>query len=191
MNSKLVDRWLGGTIYCIASGPSLTLADCEKVRLTGHPVIVANNTWEICPWSDILMACDAKWWRQYGAAVRVRFSGICLSYDRYPDVLSLCRESWFRHFANTGADTISLSVLAGASKVILLGFDCQESGGKKHWHEDHPSALESPIGMHRWSAIFAKVAVYAEEYGTQVINCSRQTALECFERGHLEEFLDH
>jgi hypothetical protein len=189
VKARWVNRWLGCTVYCLASGPSLNRTDCELVRSTGHPVIVTNNTWQMCPWADVLLACDAKWWREYGAAARAAVLGDCLSYDPNKEVPFLARERWFEHFHNTGADAISLAVETGASKVILLGYDCQMVGDRKHWHDEHPAALKSPIGMNQWHGMFAKVAKMAAKRGTRVINCSRETALTCFERGPLEEFL--
>jgi len=40
-----------------------------------------------------------------------------------------------------------------------------------------------------WPGKFAKAAAYAKRCGSVVVNCSRETALTCFERGDLDQEL--
>lgn len=183
--------WEGRTVICIASGPSLTQEDCEACRASGHPVIVSNTTFRLCPWADVLFAFDYKWWREYGKEVESVFKGarVCCSPIRSHGVQMLHHEKWFQHFHNSGASSISLAVAAGAKRVILLGFDCQKTGGKTHWHGDHPKSLGNARSIGNWPKQFKNVATYASQSLVEVLNCSRETALKCFTRVNLEEVL--
>ncbi len=73
----------------------------------------------------------------------------------------------------------------GAMRIILLGFDCSISNGS-HWHGDH-TALDNPTAANvkRWHGEFARVAAQLRE-SVNIINSSRQTALNCFRRLPLE-----
>ena len=92
-----------------------------------------------------------------------------------------------KSYANSGAGAISAAIHAGAQKIILLGYDCQHSGGKSHWHGDHPINLGNAQRCEAWVEEFAKMK--AENSGVQILNASRETALECFERVSLEGVL--
>jgi hypothetical protein len=62
-------------VVCIASGPSLTAEDVERVRAAGHPVIVTNTTFRLAPWADVLFGMDSKWWKEYHKEVDSVFTG--------------------------------------------------------------------------------------------------------------------
>jgi hypothetical protein len=197
--------WSGKTVVCIASGPSLTEEDCELVRQSGHVVIVANTTFRLAPWADALFAFDVKWWDEYHKEVDEVFKGRRFGYStpcvRY-GAESLFFEAWFNSFSNSGACAVGLAIAAGAKKIVMLGYDCQKTDGKVHWHPDHPSRMSEktarkrwPGGManaesiKRWPSQFKNVRIYADNNGARVINASRVTALDCFERANLEDVL--
>lgn len=182
---------LAGTVACIASGPSLTLDDCERVRAAGLPTIVANTTFRMCPWATVLIAHDGRWWREYGDEVRRTFPGHKVTVGpegrRYgAQVLTLQR---LRTFGNSGAASVSLAILAGARRVIMLGFDCQHTGGHAHWHSDHPAPLGNAGSVAKWPEKFRHLAHYARGQRCEVLNATRETALTCFPRISLDQCL--
>jgi hypothetical protein len=186
-----VGRWVGRTVACVASGPSLTPDDCDAVRAAGLPTIVTNTTFRLCPWADVLMGFDGRWWREYRAEVDEVFKGRKLTCSQLKTVgaESLYGVPWFRLFANSGASAISLAISAGARRVLLLGYDCQMTGGRAHWHPDHPKSLTNCKSMPNWPQIFASVAKFAKSKDVEVVNCSRETALKCFPREDLAKWL--
>lgn len=184
--------WQGRTVVCIASGPSLTAEDCELVHASGHPVIVTNTTFRLCPWADVLFAFDAKWWAVYHEEVKQVFKGRRISYSR--SVSHLAIESthmsgWFHNFGNSGACAIAIAIAGGAKKIVLLGYDCQKTGGVTHWHPDHPKGMSNAASIKQWPGQFKNVAMEAKDKGAEVVNASRETALKCFERQTLEAAL--
>lgn len=200
---KAVDwlgRWQGRTVACIASGPSLTPEDCEAVRAAGLPTIVTNTTFRLCPWADVLMGFDSAWWREYGRgkpsdggpSVEDVFTGDRLTCSMIGNTLgipTLYQQNWVRGYGNSGTAAISLAVVCGAVKVVLLGYDCQKTGGLTHWHGAHPKPLGNAKSMPAWPRKFAQVAAFAASKKVPVINCSRETALKCFPRSELLEEL--
>ena len=197
------DRWAGRTVVCIASGPSLTPEDCEAVRAAGHPAIVTNTTFRACPWADVLFGHDSAWWKEYGGVAKKKpsdggpsvadvFRGervTCSIAGRTLQVRSLHNLPWFQGFGNSGTAAISLAIAGGARRILLLGYDCKKSGERVHWHGDHPKQLGNAASLKRWPRHFANVAKHASGRGVEVLNCSRETALDCFPRAALADAL--
>jgi len=185
--------WLGRTVACIASGPSLTQEDCEAVRSAGLPTIVTNTSFRIAPWADILFGFDARWWREHLPEVRQVFRGrLITGTDVGPrlGIETTHAAPWFTRFGNSGACAISLAISARAARILLLGFDCRRGPlGEAHWHGDHPKGMSNCHSMQNWHYQFEQVAKRAAEKQVKVINCSRRTALKCFARGELQQAL--
>jgi len=173
-------------VVCIASGPSLTPEDCELVRASGLPTFVTNTTFRICPWAHVLFGFDRKWWEHYLPEVRQSFRGRLVGYSpglQSFGVQSLSSEkAWYTHFHNSGASAASLAIAAGAARVILLGYDCQKTGGQVHWHADHPAPMGNARSIGNWPTQFKGLARYAAARGVPIVNASRATALTMFPR---------
>ena len=197
--SDWVGRWAGRTVACIASGPSLTPDDCEAVHAAGLPTVVTNTTFRMCPWADVLMGFDAAWWRAYahtptidgGQSVDDVFVGARLTCSMLGNtgVDTLHQQGWIKGYGNSGTAAISLAIVCGAARVLLLGYDCQKTGGRTHWHADHPKPLGNAKSMPAWPRKFGQVAAFAASKRVPVINCSRETALKNFPRSTIAEAL--
>jgi hypothetical protein len=87
---------------------------------------------------------------------------------------------------NSGHGAVGLAHQFGAARILLLGYDLQRTGGRSHWHGDHPGSLGNPPHMGIWIERFGALAADARALGLDIINCSRQTALTCFRRMPLE-----
>lgn len=193
--------WKGRTVVCIASGPSLTPDDVEIVRRAGVPTIVTNTTFRAAPWADVLFAFDARWWlfkdpstgETYATETARVFAGRRLCKTPLgPNfgVETVANAPWFAGFGNSGVSAIAVAMAARASKVVLLGFDCSFApDGRKHWHGDHPRGLSNGVSISKWPYQFKTIAKAASRQGVRVINASRRTALDCFERMDLEDAL--
>ena len=178
----------GGTVVCIASGPSLTTEDVETVRRwkgPGRAVIVANTTFRAAPWADAMYAMDKKWWNAYGAEVAATFHGLKFSGALSMQGVHRIQPHEMRAHGNSGAGCVSLAVMAGAKRVVLLGFDCQHTGGRAHWHPDHPGALGNAKTVDKWPPKFRALASSLRGRA-EVVNASRETALDMFRRVPLD-----
>lgn len=184
--------WRGKTVVCIASGPSLTPEDCDLVRASGHTVIVTNTTFRMCPWADVLFCFDAKFWEKNIREIDTVFTDQRVSVSTAAKgfgVESTYQQKWFKGQGNSGVCAIAFALAGDAEKVILLGYDCQKTGGKSHWHGDHPLGLSNCASIKHWPSQFAQIAAQARTQKIAVINATRETALACFDRGDLVEAL--
>lgn len=195
----------GATFVCIASGPSLTREDCDRVQKwrdrCGGRVIVINTSFRLAPWADVLYACDLKWWEETSAEVRAETSadlwtqsteaarrfGLNLVKGRGGEGLG---RDLIHLGGNSGYQVINLAYLWGARRIVLLGYDMQPTGGRSHWHGDHPwkaAGVKPPTRS--WLPRFSKLAADLAAEGVEVINATRETALRCFPRADLEDVL--
>lgn len=127
---------------------------------------------------------DAQWWETYGAEVERTFAGSRYSNNATKWAKKLEK---FAHYGNSGAGAVSLAIAGGASRVIMLGYDCQHTGGVKHWHGDHPPGMGNAGMVHKWAGKFKELSLAAR--GVDILNASRVTALDCFPRVELEDVL--
>jgi len=132
---------------------------------------------------------DRDWWARYYAQTNI-FEGA-----RYTSHHPNARHrgvAWlrppFNHYGNSGAAAISMAHQGNAERVILLGYDCQHTDGKRHHHGDHPKGLGNAGSVHKWAERFEEQR--RDFAGTEIINCSRETALTCFPRAALEDLLE-
>lgn len=88
---------------------------------------------------------------------------------------------------NSGAALIAQAAWWRVRRLVLLGYDCQHTGGRAHWHADHPAGLGNAHGVADWPAQFR--AVLPRLAGVHIVNASRASALDLFPRQTLEEAL--
>lgn len=126
---------------------------------------------------------DSAWWQVHGAEAVSDFQGERWAPITYQGV----SKARFQHFQNSGAGAASLAAHWGAERIILLGYDCQKTGGRAHWHGDHPAGLGNAGSLDKWPVQFRQLAQHLAHL--DVINCSRETALAVFPRRPLDEVL--
>lgn len=151
-------------------------------------MIVANTTYQIAPWADALFAMDRQWWDVHLAEINRIFTGARYSTNPLHRRCQAKRLTEFNAYGNSGAACISLAAAGGAGRIILLGYDCQKTDGKAHWHGDHPPSLGNAGQINKWAEKFAKQA--KDLSSIEIINCSRATALACWPRQTLEIALE-
>jgi uncharacterized Rossmann fold enzyme len=87
----------------------------------------------------------------------------------------------------------------GARRIILLGYDMQHTGGKRHWHPDYPSGavingevvrMDNATPVINWRGRFSALARDLERESVEVVNATRTSALRCFPQMKLEAALD-
>jgi len=174
----------------VASGPSLTRSDCDALRGKVDQCIAVNCAIFVCPWADILYAADGKWWRHYGKDV-AWFKGERASMTyRKPGVTHYRPKLFPRTGGNSGHQALTMAVERGAKHVALLGFDHKEGpGGKKHYHGDHPDGLGNANSLPNWAGRMNHTAIEIAAMGVEVVNLTRDTALRCYPRMTVEDFV--
>lgn len=135
---------------------------------------------------------DVQWWNHHIAEVREKFLGMRYSSSNLVkkhgvEFVGKQGCEWTPH-GNSGAGCVALAAAWGASKIIMLGYDCQRTNGMAHWHGDHPKGLGNAGAIPRWAGQFEGLRrKWADK--SDIVNCSRHTALTCFRRGELSEEL--
>jgi hypothetical protein len=197
--------WVARPAVIIASGPSLTAADCELVRQARAAdqvrVISVSNAWKHTgPWADRFFAADQRYWRAYiggmlaAGATRDRMitcDNVAAMQHNISRVRAANRPSIGLREMHTGGNSgfmgMNLAFLYGARRILLLGFDMQEGpAGEKHFDGAHPKPLVQAMPFKEWVSRFEKAVPTLIEHKCQVINCTRRTALQCFTKGALE-----
>jgi len=195
----------GGTVVCIASGPSLTAEDVNFVR--GKATVIAvNDAVRFAPWADVLYSSDWPWWQRHqhmadfkGLRVKVgRHSTTPKRHGPSPeDGVIVLRNSGekgidfspdaLRTAKNSGGAAINLAVHLGATRILLLGYDMGPSKGRHHFYDVKPSVNYSAYAAFR--QLIATMVEPLAQAGIVVVNCSRRTSLTCFPRQTLAEAL--
>lgn len=177
------------TYICVASGPSLTANDCALASGSGYPVIAVNSSWRAVPDCQHIFAADFTWWDHYHDSLNISaqlWSQSKRAHARFG--VKLFSPSDKGAF-NSGQRAIQLAAHLGAKRVILLGYDCTLANGA-HWHGRHPATMHNPVPREvgRWHTDFSSLAGLLPD--VEIINASRETALNCFTRLPLEAALN-
>lgn len=194
-------EWDGETAVVMASGPSMCQEDADYVRGKAKTIVV-NTTFRLAPWADFLYSNDHDWMETHLNEIGRTFQGevVCghsayqrdhvvdyVPFDKLAKGLKAADGS-IAWGMNSGAAAISFAHRLGASRIIMLGFDQGWTNGNPRWHGRHPGRLQNQKpGFHRWAEWFEQSAIDAKELGIDIVNCSRDTSLTCFQRKPLRE----
>jgi hypothetical protein len=160
----------------------------------------------------VVYACDARWWRHYGAECaavcggelwagygpsdsdweyvpaqvmrRLRFIEVAI----HDEGLSM-NPARVNGGLNSGYQAIGLASLWGCRALVLLGYDMQKTGGETHFHGQHPHPLPNLGDLPEWRRRMVQLGIDLRGRGVAVLNATRATALTCFERASLDEAL--
>ncbi|HVT36308.1 MAG TPA: hypothetical protein VHE37_12015 [Nevskiaceae bacterium] len=173
--------------WIVATGPSATALPKDL-----HPpsTIAVNDAWQLVPDAAACYAGDIEWWRQHGALCARGFTGErWTSANPAADYLPVRQVSWRRgntmppepgcicFGAGAGKSStlqaMSLAVLWGAGRLVLVGVDLGVVGGMAHFFGEHPPALRKRKSHfeHQRRAI-GQLACDLAGRGIQVINLS-------------------
>lgn len=174
-------------IVCIASGPSLTDEDCRLVEASGLPTVAINHSWKKARFANFIYAGDGRWWDEYGEEIDIPAERwTCSSRAAVKFGVNLHKVGGPY---NSGMRAIQWAIRRGIKTIILLGFDCSVKNGT-HWHGNHDRSKNPDTAICRkWKKQFAQLALAAKREKVRVINCSRYTEIDCFEKMRLEDAL--
>lgn len=189
------------TAICIASGPSLTQDDVDYVRGKGRVYVTNETGLYMAPWADVLYAADTDWWQEHIEQAREVFEGEFWTvshraHELYGINYVKDRAQWLwsntqgeiATGGNSGFQIVNLAVLHGAERVIMLGYDMgHDENEQKHWFDDkHPPKIVRKSNFQQWCERFAKAAPHIP---VPVLNASRKTRLDCFEKVKIKDVI--
>lgn len=89
---------------------------------------------------------------------------------------------------HSGFQALNLATLAGAKRVLLLGYDGQPREQRTHWFGSHPRP--TPLDAYRvYRQAFTEAKSPLERIGVEVLNCSPGSAIETFPKMNIEDVL--
>lgn len=194
------------TAICIASGPSLTRDDVNAVRGHGR-VYVVKECCHLSPWADVLYAADTDWWQNNAGCPY--FEGekwtvsheaatqFCLNHINYRNDIPWSNEQGLiASGGNSGFQAINLAALDlirlypdEPKRIILLGYDMGYIKGQdKHWWDQELPRESRYSNYADWLKRMAAAVPYIP-LDIQILNASRQTAINCFPQVNLGDVL--
>lgn len=198
------EEWKGQTVAILGGGPSLNVADIERVRAAGCRIIAINNAYELAPLADILYFADGHWWEWHRdkKAYR-RFAGRKVTIgnahvvQREPGILALrnygkegrlCEHRDGTYTGSSGGfQAATLAVHLGAARELLLGFDMRVVNRRTQWHDAHQRSTPHDVYREHMIPAFVSAAPQFATRGVEVINCTPGSALTCFPIMSVEE----
>lgn len=197
--------WPDSTIVLIANGPSLTKPQVDSARrawiANEARVLGCNDAYRIAPWVDALYACDRQWWEHHIDAVReVHLAMLFCQDEKTCDMYGLWHVpsqhqpgiSSDREWIHTGAggahsgfQLLNLAVHLGAKRILLIGYDCHAQPERKHWFGNHPGTLNMSPRYDSWATAYRAAVPQLEALGVEVINCTPDSAIDCFPRSRI------
>ena len=186
--------WPARTVAILASGPGMSQAVADQVRAAGIPAIAVNDTYRLAPWASMLYAADETWWAAHPAALG--FAGLKVSCGIVNGVHRLNNTgvtgfdpdpTCIRTGSNSGYQAVHIAVHAGATRILLCGFNMQGD----HWFGRHPAGLANtgPALFEKFRRHFSMLSMLLDSMGVEVVNCTPSSALTCFPQQTLEQAL--
>lgn len=204
-------EWVGERCFILAGGASLQQKAIPHLR---GRVIAIKQTVALRPDADVMFVSgrdDPEVCREYFALYRgprvicrARYFGfpsgtlyLQRTTARLPKGLAWPSGRKTKHWSpysrlpthlggfDAGSSAINLAALFGATEIVLLGMDM--TGGRWVRHHHRPVIPQMDFEWHL--AGLRLMAPELERDGVRVVNCSPISAIDCFEKRPLEEFL--
>jgi len=196
--------WSACTVAIVATGPSLTDAQCALLaeRRQSLRVVTVNRAFQQAPWADAFYFGDYLFAKVYAEQMRrAAPEALIWTIDR------AAAERWrLNHIravqrpglgrdcihanGTSGLQAINLATLLGARRILLVGYDMRPGpDGQRHYFGDYPAPCTQAQLFAEWLHKAEAVAKDATESGIVVINCTPGSAMTCFPMGQLEEHL--
>ena len=91
---------------------------------------------------------------------------------------------------SSGFQALNLAILAGASTVLLLGFDGKSADdGRGHWFGEHPRLTPTAPFYEAMRRAFSAAEREITVADVRVLNCSLGSAIDSFPKVALDDFL--
>lgn len=155
---------------------------------------------------------DARWWRCHIGDIARDYDGQCWTvdhaWDTGPKSQQVDPRSWGLHAlraevsaggfsrrqdtlhtgTNSGYAALNLAYHLGATLILMLGYDLSKDGDRRHWFGNHPGEMNVNSDYNRFISRFQTIK--PAEYGIEIWNCSRRTALTHFPCYNLDEVIN-
>lgn len=195
----------GETVFCLASGPSLTREICNRLR--PRAAIAVNSSAALAPWASVLFFTDSGWYEPRRELV-ANWPGLVVSMSRtakqeIPDKVRRVQgqgdpaaspyftrsRDVIQQGRSSGHTAVSLAIALGAIRVVLLGYDMRFVEGREHCHQEYKGPRDVDIYEREFLPCFAGWNAAARAVGVEVVNATEGSALNEFPFVSLDEVL--
>lgn len=201
--------WQGKTVFCLASGDSLRRLDASEWALIrdaqrdGDVVLAVNSSIKTarnggCE-PNALIFTDQNWFEDNEPLIRA-FKGPVFTLSRrakvaMPELLrlenitrgdfGLCPP--LRDGRSTGHRAVSLAVMCGAKRVVMLGYDMRvdPDTGRSHCHDDYQHTETMKSYRDEFIPSFNGWHQDGLRVGCEIVNATDGTALDEFPKVRL------
>jgi hypothetical protein len=181
--------------------------------------IAVNDTYLVAPWADVVYFADSHWWKWHTEGIAKPILGLTADQVREKfaafagqkctletsggnvtdEAVHMMRIAGEKGLSldpqrlvtgrNSGFQALNLAILAGAKRIVLLGFDGQQNpAGRDHFHGGHPRPTPAAAyPLYRQAMSFAENAIL--DAGVEVLNCSPGSVYNNFPKVKLEDVL--
>lgn len=181
--------------------------------------IAVNDSYLLAPWADVHFAADSHWFKWHTEGIEKASVGLTASQVRerwasFPGqkctvmgsgdnvadpAVHVLRHREGRGLSldphevitgrNSGFVALNMAVLAGAKRILLLGFDGKPGENDRgHWHGGHPRPTP-PAAYPLYRQAMSAAENPLLEAGIEVINCSPGSAIDSFPKVAVEDVL--
>ena len=203
----------------LGTGPSVTPEVIAQLNTTRVPIFGCNNAYQVAPLRALLACNPEWWDHYYPRDINLRLGtfgkwtwdkptadkyGLAHIRGEWGDGLSTDPEV-IRYGHSSGYQLLGLALLHGVTEFILIGYNlryppgydgvAQIAGGDRHFFGEYPAELQhwTKFNMGAAGELNGLLDCYRTikpvDYGIRIINCSPGTALDCFEVGHLADYI--
>lgn len=203
---ELFQKTFQKDVFIVAGGPSLREFDFSRLR--NKVTIAINSSYERLPEATALYWADDPWAAEnYDSLLahpcKLRFHArFSVSDDVMNNKLGTGLSTLLRRTGvygidpckdnvrgnNSGAHALNLIANMRPSRIILLGYDMRAT---KHLHWHDYAKVPPYHGMYKDEFVpcIESMAEPIAKSGIKVINCSMESALMCFEKDTIENYL--
>jgi hypothetical protein len=189
--------WTGETVVCIATGPSLTRAQLDAVKVAPVRSIGINDIGLTEDWIDVWYGADGAFWKHYwpqaaaskaltvcadrnAPGVTQLYLEVVKSKDRWP------APGFALNGGHSGFQALTLAISLGASRVVLIGYDCKAKGALTNYFGSKSASLHKPSPYDQWPKCYRDLVL---PEGVEVLNATSSSAIDAFPMVDLEDEL--
>lgn len=196
----------GQTVFCLASGPSLTQAIVDKIK--GRPTIVVNSSCMLAPWADVLFFTDSGWYEPRRDLVK-NWRGRVVTMSRaakrelpnkvlrvqgqgdpaFPPKFPRHGAPVIQQGRTSGHTAISLAIACGAWGVVMVAYDMRVVDGREHHHNEYTGPRDLEQYARELVPAFAGWKQAARDIGVTIVNATPGSAVTEFPFVELDEVL--
>lgn len=166
------------TWVLLAPGPSARAEDAQALRQ--YPLGAVGCAYQLAPWAAFVASSDAAWWRSYPDVYQLGAKRYCMgSSVKEAEKIELPQ---LGAVVNSGVLALECAKRAGATRILLLGFDMHGT----HFFGPYTNGLRNAQPNQRsnhmkqyehWAKVNRKF---------EVLNLTKGSALTCFPKGELD-----